>query len=89
MRDGYGGLETLFFVETLSDEDIRDLSEMVNPRLSIRPVLLLPRSADSAATVPEFRDLLSSMDAKREMASLLQHYPAEGLARKIFKMSTL
>ncbi|KAE9275637.1 hypothetical protein PR003_g29280 [Phytophthora rubi] len=75
MRDGYGGLEALFFVETLSDEDIRDLSEMVNPRLSIRPVLLLPRSADSAATVPEFRDLLSSMDAKQ--ANLVHHRAAK------------
>ncbi|KAE8884079.1 hypothetical protein PF005_g7870 [Phytophthora fragariae] len=26
MRDGYGGLETLAFVETLSDEDIQDLT---------------------------------------------------------------
>ncbi|KAE9301170.1 hypothetical protein PR003_g22586 [Phytophthora rubi] len=89
MRDGYGGLEALSFVATLSDEDIRDLSEMVNPRLSIRPDLLLPRSVDATARVPEFRDLLNSMGAKRELASLLQHYPVEGLARKVFKMSTL
>ncbi|KAE9188147.1 hypothetical protein PF002_g25387 [Phytophthora fragariae] len=89
MRDGYGGLETLAFVETLSDEDIQDLSEMVNPRLSIRPDLLLPKSVEATATVPEFRDLLSSMSARRELASLLQHYPVEGLAWKVFKMSTL
>ncbi|KAE8966736.1 hypothetical protein PR001_g28308 [Phytophthora rubi] len=89
MRDGYGGLETLAFVETLSDEGIQDLSEMVNPRLSIRPDLLLPKSVEATATVPEFRDLLSSMSARRELASLLQHYPVEGLARKVFKMSTL
>ncbi|KAE8989646.1 hypothetical protein PF011_g18680 [Phytophthora fragariae] len=89
MRDGYGGLEALAFVETLSDEDIQDLTEMVNPRLSIRPDLLLPKSVGATATVPEFRDLLGSMSAKRELASLLQHYPVEGLARKVFKMSTL
>ncbi|KAE9336454.1 hypothetical protein PR003_g12503 [Phytophthora rubi] len=34
MRDGYGGLETLTFVETLSDEDVRDLSEMTDSRWS-------------------------------------------------------
>ncbi|KAE9323590.1 hypothetical protein PF001_g3858 [Phytophthora fragariae] len=89
MRDGYGRLEVLFFVETLSGEDIRDLSEMVNPRLSIRLDLLLPKTTDTVATVPEFRDLLSSMDAKRELASLLQQYPVEGLAQKVFKLSTL
>ncbi|KAE8969166.1 hypothetical protein PR001_g27580 [Phytophthora rubi] len=89
MRDGYGGLEALAVVETRSDEDIQDLSEMVNPRLSIRPDLLLPKSVEATATVPEFRDLLGSMSAKRELASLLQHYPVEGLARKVFKMSTL
>ncbi|KAE8875495.1 hypothetical protein PF003_g40409 [Phytophthora fragariae] len=89
MRDGYGGLETLAFVDTLSDEDIQDLSEMVNPRLSIRPDLLLPKSVEATATVPEFRDLLSSMSARHELASLLQHYPVEGLARQVFKMSTL
>ncbi|KAE9275330.1 hypothetical protein PF008_g29376 [Phytophthora fragariae] len=54
MRDGYGGLETLAFVETLSDEDIQDLSEMVNPRLSIRPDLLLPKSVDDTATAQSF-----------------------------------
>ncbi|KAE9087059.1 hypothetical protein PF010_g19864 [Phytophthora fragariae] len=89
MRDGYGGLEALSFVETLSDEDIRDLSEMTNPRLSIRPDLLLPKSVDVSATVPEFRDLLDNMSAKRELASLLQHYPVEWLARNVFRMSTL
>ncbi|KAE9174246.1 hypothetical protein PF004_g26711 [Phytophthora fragariae] len=89
MRDRYGGLKTLAFVETLSDEDIQDLSEMVNPRLSIRPDLLLPKSVDDTATAPEFRDLLGSMSAQRELASLLQHFPVEGLARKVFKMSTL
>ncbi|KAE9346284.1 hypothetical protein PR003_g7517 [Phytophthora rubi] len=71
MRDGYGGLETLIFVETLSDEDIQDLSEITNSRLSIRPELLLPRSADSAATVPGFCELLGGMDASRELTSLL------------------
>ncbi|KAE9045555.1 hypothetical protein PR003_g25200 [Phytophthora rubi] len=89
MRDGYGGLEALAFVETLSDEDIQDLSEMVHPRLSIRPDLLLPKPVNTTATVPEFRDLLGSMSAKRELASLLRHYPVEGLARKVFNMSTL
>ncbi|KAE9189364.1 hypothetical protein PF005_g19672 [Phytophthora fragariae] len=88
MCDGYGGLEALYFVESLSDEDIQDLSEMVNPRLSIRPDLLLPNSADATVTVPELCDLLNSMGAKRELALLLQHCPLEGLARKVFKMST-
>ncbi|KAE9158765.1 hypothetical protein PF002_g33021 [Phytophthora fragariae] len=54
MRDRYGGLKTLAFVETLSDEDIQDLSEMVNPRLSIRPDLLLPKSVDDTATAQSF-----------------------------------
>ncbi|KAE8883981.1 hypothetical protein PF005_g24540 [Phytophthora fragariae] len=66
MRDGCGGLKALAFVETLSDEDIQDLSEMVLTRLSIRPDLLLPKSVNTTATVPEFRDLLGSMSAKRE-----------------------
>ncbi|KAE8988512.1 hypothetical protein PR001_g22021 [Phytophthora rubi] len=88
MRDGYGGLETLAFVETLSDEDIQDLTEMSVSKLSVRPELLLPRSADSVATVPEFRELLEGMDARRELASLLQHYPVEQLARRVFMMST-
>ncbi|KAE9309318.1 hypothetical protein PR003_g20542 [Phytophthora rubi] len=88
MRDGYGGLETLAFVETLSDEDIQDLTEMSCSKLSVRPELLLPRSADSVATVPEFRELLEGMDARRELASLLQHYPVEQLARRVFMMST-
>ncbi|KAE9312918.1 hypothetical protein PF001_g8993 [Phytophthora fragariae] len=89
MRDGYGGLEAITFVESLSDEDIRDLSETTDSRLSIRPELLLPRSADSTATVPEFRDFLGSLDASRKLASLLRHYPVEGLARKVLRMSTL
>ncbi|KAE8970781.1 hypothetical protein PR002_g27011 [Phytophthora rubi] len=59
MRDGYGGLDTLTFVETLSDEDVRGLSEMTDSRLV------------------------------RELASLLQHYPVDGLARNVFRMSTL
>ncbi|KAE9306428.1 hypothetical protein PF008_g21470 [Phytophthora fragariae] len=87
LRDGYGGFEVLTLVEALSDEDIRDLTEMTDSRLSIRPELLSPRPAKFAATVPEFRDLLGSLDAQRELASLLQHYPVEGLARKVFKMS--
>ncbi|GMF36904.1 unnamed protein product [Phytophthora fragariaefolia] len=70
MRDGYGSLETLMFVETLSDEDIQDLSEMTNSRLSIRPELLLPRSADSADTVPEFRELLGG--GSRDGSELLE-----------------
>ncbi|GMF61108.1 unnamed protein product [Phytophthora fragariaefolia] len=62
---------------------------MTDSRLSIRPELLLPRPAGSTATAPEFRDLLGSLDARRELASLLQHYPVDGLARKVFRMSTL
>ncbi|KAE9313413.1 hypothetical protein PF008_g19735 [Phytophthora fragariae] len=89
MREGYGGLETLTFVETLSDEDVRDLWEMTDSRLGIRPELLLPRPADSTGTVSEFRDLLGSLDGRRELASLLQHYPVDGLARKVFRISTL
>ncbi|GMF15943.1 unnamed protein product [Phytophthora fragariaefolia] len=67
MRDGYGGLETLVFVETISDEDMQDLTGIINPKLSMRPELLLPRSVEPSATVPEFRDLLSSLDARREL----------------------
>ncbi|KAE8968222.1 hypothetical protein PR001_g27859 [Phytophthora rubi] len=89
MRDGYGGLEALTFVETLSDEDIQDLSEMTGSRLSIRPELLMPRSDDASTTTSDFRDLLGSLGARRELASLLQHYPVEGLARKVFKLSSL
>ncbi|KAE9354689.1 hypothetical protein PF008_g4413 [Phytophthora fragariae] len=89
MRNGNGGLEALTFVEAISDEDIQDLSEMTGSRLSIRPELLLPRSADTSTTVVEFRDLLDSLGARRELASLLQHYPVEGLARKVFKLSSL
>ncbi|KAE9278648.1 hypothetical protein PF001_g25069 [Phytophthora fragariae] len=69
MRDGYGGLEALSFAETLSDEDIQDLSEMVNPRLSIRPNFLLPKSIDATATAPEFRGLLNSMGAKHSRST--------------------
>ncbi|KAE8985351.1 hypothetical protein PR001_g21594 [Phytophthora rubi] len=89
LRDGYGGLEALTFVEALSDEDIQDLTEMTDSRCSVRPELLLPWPAEFTATVPELRELLGSLDARRELASLLQHYPVEDLSRKVFKMPTL
>ncbi|GMF55090.1 unnamed protein product [Phytophthora fragariaefolia] len=85
MRDGYDGLETLVFIKTLSDEDIQDRIEIINPKLSFRTERLVPRSAEALATVPELWDLLSRLDARRELASLLQHYPVEVLTRKHWK----
>ncbi|KAG7375323.1 hypothetical protein PHYPSEUDO_001818 [Phytophthora pseudosyringae] len=89
LYEGYGGLESLVAVESLSEEDIQDLMKFLDPSIDIRREVLVPRSQDSEWSLPEFRDLLESIGSQRKLASLVRHYDSEGLARKVFGMSTL
>ncbi|GMF51871.1 unnamed protein product [Phytophthora fragariaefolia] len=86
---GFGGPEALAHVESLSSDDIQALGQLATPDFDLAQEIFLPRVASTELAVPEFRGLLDSVGATRELASLLQHYPVEGLARKVFRMSTL
>jgi hypothetical protein len=85
--DGFGGLEALIGVEGLSEAQVREVARRVAPDASSDRDFLVPR--DSEWTAGEFRRLLESPGAKRELASLVRLYGTQDLARRVFWMVTL
>ncbi|OWZ07993.1 hypothetical protein PHMEG_00019532 [Phytophthora megakarya] len=89
LRAGYGGLENLVEVEHLSDQDRADLSKLLSEDQDIQRELLVPRDASVEPSPSDFRDMITGIPAQRELAALLRVYDPQGLARKVFGMSTL
>ncbi|OWY98206.1 hypothetical protein PHMEG_00031081 [Phytophthora megakarya] len=89
LRAGYGGLENLVEVEHLSDQDSADLSKLLSADQDIQRELLVPQDASVELSPSDFRNLVTGIPAQRELAVLLRVYEPQGLARKVFGMSTL
>ncbi|OWZ18910.1 hypothetical protein PHMEG_0006927 [Phytophthora megakarya] len=89
LRAGYGGLENLVEVEHLSDEDRTDLSKLLSEDQDIRRELLVPRDVSEEPSPSDFLNLVTCILAQRKLAALLRVYESQGLARKVFGMSTL
>ncbi|OWY98338.1 hypothetical protein PHMEG_00030919 [Phytophthora megakarya] len=89
LRAGYGGLENLVEVEHLSDQDRADLPKLLSEDQDIQRELLVPRDASVEPSPSDFRNLVTGIPAQRELAALLRVYEPQGLARKVFWMSTL
>ncbi|POM57711.1 LOW QUALITY PROTEIN: Hypothetical protein PHPALM_37744 [Phytophthora palmivora] len=89
LRGGYGGVECLLGVESLSEEDVQFLVKLLSPDVDIRREILTPLADTLKPDSDEFLLALKSISTKREMASLLRHYGAQDLARKVFGMTTL
>ncbi|KAH7459615.1 hypothetical protein KRP22_004850 [Phytophthora ramorum] len=85
--DGFGGLEALIGVEGLSEAQVREIVQRVAPDAQVDRDFLVPQ--DSDWTPEEFRTLLESPGAKRELASLVRLYGSQDLARRIFWMVTM
>ncbi|OWY92453.1 LOW QUALITY PROTEIN: hypothetical protein PHMEG_00038549, partial [Phytophthora megakarya] len=88
LRAGYDGLENLVEVENLSDQDRTDLSKLLKDQ-DIQRELLVPRDASVEPSPSDFRNLVTGIPAQRELAALLREYEPQGLACKVFGMSTL
>ncbi|POM79064.1 Hypothetical protein PHPALM_3335 [Phytophthora palmivora] len=86
---GYGGVECLLGVKSLSEEDVQFLAKLLSPDVDIRREILTPLADTLEPDSDEFLLALKSISTKREMASLLRHYGAQDLAQKIFGMTTL
>ncbi|POM76902.1 Hypothetical protein PHPALM_5810, partial [Phytophthora palmivora] len=89
LRGGYGGVECLLGVESLSEEDVQFLAKLLSPDVDIRREILTPLDVAREPDSSEFLLTLKSISTKREMASLLRHYGAQDLARKVFGMTIL
>ncbi|POM67592.1 Hypothetical protein PHPALM_16377 [Phytophthora palmivora] len=89
LRGGYGGVECLLGVESLSEEDVQFLAKLLSPDVDIRREILTPLADTLEPDSYEFLLALKSISTKRETASLLRHYGAQDLARKVFGMTTL
>ncbi|OWZ06728.1 hypothetical protein PHMEG_00020982 [Phytophthora megakarya] len=89
LRAGYGGLENLILIEYLSDQDKTDLLKLFSEDQDIQRELLVPRDASVELSPSGFRNLVTGIPAQRELAALLRVYEPQGLARKVFGMSTL
>ncbi|POM74376.1 LOW QUALITY PROTEIN: Hypothetical protein PHPALM_8679 [Phytophthora palmivora] len=85
----YGGVECLLGVESLSEEDVQFLAKLLSPDVDIRREILTPLADTLEPDSNEFLLALKNISTKREMASLLRHYGAQDLARKVFGMTTL
>ncbi|OWZ01650.1 hypothetical protein PHMEG_00026922 [Phytophthora megakarya] len=88
LRDSYGGLENLVEIEHLSDQDKADLSKLLSEDQDIQRELLVPRDASVEFSPSDFRHLVTDIPAQRELAALGRVYEPQGLARKVFGMST-
>ncbi|POM74776.1 Hypothetical protein PHPALM_8210 [Phytophthora palmivora] len=89
LRGGYGGVECLLGVESLSEKDVQFLAKLLSPDVDIRREILTPLADTLEPDSNGFLLALKSISTKREMASLLRHYGAQDLARKAFGMTTL
>ncbi|OWZ05047.1 hypothetical protein PHMEG_00022939 [Phytophthora megakarya] len=89
LRAGYGGLENLVKIECLSDQDKADLSKLLSEDQDIQWELLVPPDVSVEPSPSDFRDMITGIPSQRELAALLQVYEPQGLARKVFGMSTL
>ncbi|OWZ19007.1 hypothetical protein PHMEG_0006815 [Phytophthora megakarya] len=76
-------------IEYLSDQDRSDLSELLSEDQDIQRELLMPRDASVELSPSDFRDMITGIPTQRELAALLRVYEPQGLARRVFGMSTL
>ncbi|GMF53848.1 unnamed protein product [Phytophthora fragariaefolia] len=83
-HDGYGGLELLQTLETLTDQDYKDLESVIGPnvRSSMLEVRHGLRSGISLAS------MLKSLVLQREFASVLSIFRAERLAERTFNTAS-
>ncbi|OWZ10030.1 LOW QUALITY PROTEIN: hypothetical protein PHMEG_00017179 [Phytophthora megakarya] len=89
LRSGYGGLDNLVEIEHLSVQDKADLSKLLIEDQDIQRELLVPRDTSVELSPSDFRNLVTGTPAQRELAALLRVYEPQGLARRVFGMSTL
>ncbi|EGZ04480.1 hypothetical protein PHYSODRAFT_343229 [Phytophthora sojae] len=86
---GFGGIEALWTVESLTDKEIQELIDLLDPGMELHRSVLRLRSSDTGRSISELHGLLDSIAAKRELASLLQCYDLDGLARRVFGTTSL
>ncbi|EGZ23670.1 hypothetical protein PHYSODRAFT_254961 [Phytophthora sojae] len=79
-QDGYGGLEVLQVLETLTDEDYKDLESVVGP--NVRSGMLDVRQ--NLPSGMNLASMLKSLVLQREFASVLSVFRAERLAERTF-----
>ncbi|POM60634.1 hypothetical protein PHPALM_30482 [Phytophthora palmivora] len=81
-RDGYGGLEVLVPVESLTTRENSTLNDCVGDHVDLRTRILKPRGAPLEST--DLEGLLDSVPVRREVASLLTEFGHERLAERVF-----
>ncbi|OWZ06701.1 hypothetical protein PHMEG_00021013 [Phytophthora megakarya] len=89
LRASYGGLDHLVEIEHLSGQDRSDLSKFLSEDHYIQRELLMPRDASVELNPSDFRNLITGIPAQRELAARLRAYEPQGLAHRVFGMSTL
>ncbi|ETP27888.1 hypothetical protein F442_22827, partial [Phytophthora nicotianae P10297] len=90
MRDGFGGLESIFPVEHLSDAELRDVARLLglDDGEGVSNSVLVPRDDRSEWPPRVFQDVVDSTRAKCELASLVRAFGCERLAARVFGTST-
>ncbi|KAK1947616.1 hypothetical protein P3T76_001626 [Phytophthora citrophthora] len=81
VANAYGGPCVLVGYETLTDDDLRELERVIpsfDPDEVVTPRAQTPH-------VRTLETLVSSVEARRELASLLSHVPPTRLAEKVFR----
>ncbi|POM72583.1 Hypothetical protein PHPALM_10674, partial [Phytophthora palmivora] len=81
IANAYGGPCVLVGYETLTDEDLQELERVIpsfDPHETITPRAQTPN-------VPTLDALASSVEVRRELASLLSHAPHTRLAERVFR----
>ncbi|ETI31088.1 hypothetical protein F443_21881, partial [Phytophthora nicotianae P1569] len=90
MRDGFGGLGSIFPVEHLSDAELRDVARLLglDDGEGVSNSVLVPRGDRSEWPSRVFQDVVDSTRAKRELASLVRAFGCERLAARVFRTPT-
>lgn len=87
-RDGYGDLEALIQVEELDHADMLDLQEFFSDDNPVVPDLVVNARA-SVTPGDEVESVHHSIQAQREMGTLLSEYGVDRLAERTFSTASV
>jgi hypothetical protein len=80
-QNGYGGLEALLPMESLSVGDIARLDDFFQPTDNPHDVLLVPRSEPLQESALDVQ--MRSLDLRREVASIITEFDIPSLAQRV------
>ncbi|POM70167.1 Hypothetical protein PHPALM_13440 [Phytophthora palmivora] len=84
VQDGYGGTEAMMVFDGLTNQDLDDLGRMLGNHVEVREMTLRPYVEREPPSVVNLEITLNSLSMRREMASILTHFPFGRFAERLF-----